>query len=126
LYKDNKIQKDDEYDRKKQLNHILKQSLRAKKSFQTFGTKAQFHHCTTRSFYIRKLRTQLLCAYILGLHFTGARLMAQKLCVEHWWNWPQVSILPTFAPTFLRQKRTHINCKYKKLQAKLLYEKAAR
>jgi hypothetical protein len=25
------------------------------------------------------LRTQLFCAYVLGLYFTGARLLAQKL-----------------------------------------------
>jgi hypothetical protein len=28
------------------------------------------------------------CAYVLGLYFTGARLLAQKLRVECWWNWP--------------------------------------
>ncbi len=44
-----------------------------------------------RSFYVRKLQAQLFCAYILGLYFTGARLLAQKLHVEHWWNWAQVS-----------------------------------
>jgi hypothetical protein len=40
------------------------------------------------SFYVRKLRTQLFCAYVLGLYFTGVTLLAQKLCVERWWNWP--------------------------------------
>jgi hypothetical protein len=50
----------------------------------TKSFRGQFHQCSTRSFYVRKLRTQLFCAYILGLYFTGARLVAQKLCVEHW------------------------------------------
>jgi hypothetical protein len=44
----------------------------------------QFHQHSTRSFYVRKLHAQLFCAYILGLYFTGARLLAQKLRVEHW------------------------------------------
>ncbi len=37
---------------------------------------------STRSFYVRKLRAQLFCAYILGLYFTGVSLLAQKLHVE--------------------------------------------
>ncbi len=39
-----------------------------------------------------KLRAQLFCAYILGLYLTGARLLAQKLCIARWWNWPLVFI----------------------------------
>jgi hypothetical protein len=42
-------------------------------------TWAQFYQ---RS--VRKLCAQLFCAYVLGLYFTGARLLAQKLHVEHW------------------------------------------
>jgi hypothetical protein len=34
----------------------------------------QFHEQSTSSFYIRKFRVQLFCAYVLGLYFTGARL----------------------------------------------------
>ncbi len=45
-------------------------------------TWSQFHQRSTRSFYVRKLHTQLFCAYILGLHFTGVSLPAQKLHVE--------------------------------------------
>jgi hypothetical protein len=37
----------------------------------------QFHQCSTRSFYVRKLRAQIFCAYVLGFYFTGARLLAQ-------------------------------------------------
>jgi hypothetical protein len=44
------------------------------------------------SFYVRKLRAQLFCAYILGLYFTGARLLALKLHIERWWNSAWVSI----------------------------------
>ncbi len=40
-----------------------------------------------RSFYIRKLPVQLLCAYVLGSYLTGVSLPAQKLRVERWWNW---------------------------------------
>ncbi len=50
----------------------------------------QFHQRSTRSFYGRKFSTQLFCAYIYGLYFTGARLLAQNLSVERWWNWPWV------------------------------------
>ena len=42
-----------------------------------------------RSFYVHKFHAQLFCAYILGLYFTGARLLAQKLRLERWWNWAQ-------------------------------------
>ncbi len=44
----------------------------------------QFHQHSMRSFYERKLRAQLFCAYILGLYFTGVSLLAQKLRVERW------------------------------------------
>jgi hypothetical protein len=53
--------------------------------------RGQFHQRYSRSFYVRKLRTQLFCAYILGLYFTGVSLPAQKLRIEHWWNWAQQS-----------------------------------
>ncbi len=43
------------------------------------------------SFYIRKFCAQLFCAYFIDLYFTGARLLAQKLCVERWWNWTHIS-----------------------------------
>jgi hypothetical protein len=52
----------------------------------------QFHQCSTSSFHVIKLRLQLFCAYVLGLFFTGARLLAQKLRAECWWNWPLVSL----------------------------------
>ncbi len=34
---------------------------------------------------VRKLRAQI-CAYVLGLYFVGARLLAQKLHIERWLN----------------------------------------
>jgi hypothetical protein len=43
----------------------------------------QFHQCSTHSFYIRKLRMQLFCAYVLGLYFTEVSLPAQKLCIDN-------------------------------------------
>ncbi len=42
----------------------------------------QFHQHSMCSFYVPKFRSQLFCAYVLCLYFTGARLLAQKLCVE--------------------------------------------
>ncbi len=52
--------------------------------------RGQFHQSSTCSFYVCKLRIKLFCAYVLGLYFTGARLLAQKLGVECWWNWAQL------------------------------------
>ncbi len=52
-------------------------------------TRGQFYQHSTRSFYVCKLLTQLFCAYVLGLNFTGVSLPEQKLRVEHWWNWTQ-------------------------------------
>ncbi len=45
-------------------------------------TRGQFHQRSTRSFYIRKLRAKLFCAYVLALYFTGVSLPAQKLHVK--------------------------------------------
>ncbi len=50
--------------------------------FSVCVTRGQFHHRSMCSFYKRKLRAQLFCAYILGLYFTGIRLLVQKLRVE--------------------------------------------
>ncbi len=50
-----------------------------------------FHQRSMRSFYVQKLLAKLFCAYVLGLDFPGARLFAQKLHKERWWNWPLVS-----------------------------------
>jgi hypothetical protein len=52
--------------------------------------RGQFHQLSMCSFYVRKLHAQLFCAYILGLYFTCERLLAQKLCMERWWNWPLI------------------------------------
>ncbi len=56
--------------------------------------------------------SSFFCDYILGLYFTGARLLAQKLRVERWWNWPQMetcwlSILPNgfFRSTLIKRWR---------------------
>ncbi len=51
------------------------------------ATWGQFHQHSKFSFYVRKLRTQLFCAYVLGLYFTGVSLPVQKLLIERWWNW---------------------------------------
>jgi len=58
--------------------------------YQHFTSKGQFHQRFMRSFYVRKLRLQLFCAYVLGLVFTGVSLLEQKLRVERWWNWAQM------------------------------------
>ncbi len=50
--------------------------------FLTTTSWSQFHQHSSCSFYVLKFRTQLFCAYVLGLYFTGARLLAQKLLIE--------------------------------------------
>ncbi len=57
-----------------------------------------------RNFYVRKLRAQLFCAYILGLYFTGVSLPVQKLHVEKRWNLTQVTISPTLYEQLLHRK----------------------
>jgi hypothetical protein len=39
----------------------------------------QFHQHFTRSFYTRKLRAQLFCAYVLGLYFIGPKAARRTL-----------------------------------------------
>ncbi len=74
---------------------FLNDTKRQLKMYSTFPilTLGQFHQHSIHSFYVRKLRAQLFCAYILGLYFTGARLLAQKLCVERWWNWALITTM---------------------------------
>ncbi len=48
------------------------------------GIWGQFHQRFTCSFYVSKLRAQLICAYVLGFYSTGVSLPAQKLHVERW------------------------------------------
>jgi hypothetical protein len=52
-------------------------------------TSGQFHQSSIHSFYVCKLPAQLFCAYVLGLYFTGVSLPAQRLSIEHLWNWLQ-------------------------------------
>jgi hypothetical protein len=61
-------------------------SLQLRCSCLFVTTRGQFHQCSMHSFYIRKFCTQFFCAYVLGLYFIGARLLAQKLHIECWWN----------------------------------------
>ncbi len=68
-----------EYFRNVGIGSVLKNDANLK-----INSWGQFHQHSTHSFYVRKLRAQLFCAYVLGLYFTGARLLAQKLCVERW------------------------------------------
>jgi hypothetical protein len=46
------------------------------------AARGQFHQCSTCSFYVRKFCAQLFCAYILGLYFTGARLLMHRMLVK--------------------------------------------
>ncbi len=76
-------------EKEKSLNGSVKQAGQSttiiKQSFHDLRRiRGQFHQHSTRSFYIRKLRAQLFCTYILGLYFTGVSLPAQKLRVERW------------------------------------------
>ncbi len=75
--------------------------------------RVQFHQHSTPSFYVRKLRMQLLCAYLLGLYFTGVSLLAQKLHVECWWNCAKLSVSPTFyAQLFVCEFCSKLFCAY--------------
>ncbi len=57
---------------------------------KTKKSGVNFYQHSKRSFYVRKLRALLLCAYVLGLYFTGVNLLAQKLPIKRWLNWAQV------------------------------------
>ncbi len=72
-------------------NEALKDNLLVPRPCRKLNFRAQFHQRSTCSFYVRKLRVQLFWAYILGLYFTGYRLLAQKLRVECWWNSAQAT-----------------------------------
>ncbi len=66
-----------------------------------------------------------LCTYILGLYFFSARILAQKLHVECWWNWHLESISPTFYErnwaNFLTPiKKFNVYFKHKKATRKML------
>ncbi len=80
--------------------------------------RGQFHQHSTSSFYVRKLRAQLFCAYVLGLYFTGVSLPAQKLLVECWWNWAQISGVPTVGVVAFRFDSTFVQ----KLQQGVFYQ----
>ncbi len=90
-----------------------KSSFYNEKKFVRSDSWGQFHQRSTPSFYVCKLRVQIFCAYILGLYFSGARLLAQKLRLEHWWNWAlvvairitEVEIVDSFVTTLFLQSR---------------------
>ncbi len=74
-------------------------------------TLGQFHQRSTRSFYVRRLRAQLFCGYVLGLYFTGARLFWCKSCAYNVgeidplslckdWLIPSQLLINSFLPTF--------------------------
>jgi hypothetical protein len=68
------------------LNQVKLQRKSKYRNYSTMNirkTWGQFHQRSTLSFYVRKLHVQLLCAYVLGLYFTGVSLPAQKLHVQH-------------------------------------------
>ena len=52
-------------------------------------SRCQFLQHFTSSFFVRKSFGQLFCTYGLGLYIFGTRILAQKLLVKCWWNWPQ-------------------------------------
>ncbi len=61
--------------------HLLRSTLCAN-AFAPCASGGQFHQHSIRNFYVHEFRAQFFCAYILGLYFTGARLLEQKLGVE--------------------------------------------
>ncbi len=88
-------------------------------------TRSQFGQHFARNFFVRKLRTQLFCAYVLGLYFTGVSLPAQKLRVERWWNQAKESIWPTFWAQLFRTFCVHLIYRFVLLWRKNISTKAA-
>ncbi len=64
------------------------------------GGQGSIHQHSTCSLYVCKFRSQLFCACVLGLYFTCSRLLAQKLCIERWWNWNQAYLHSMFSLPF--------------------------
>ncbi len=51
----------------------------------------QFQQHFTCSFFIRKFRGKLFCAYILGLNFFWRKNFGANVLIKCWWNWLLVS-----------------------------------
>jgi hypothetical protein len=58
------------------LRHLISLSVNRGRKEILEREWGQFHQRSMCSFYVCKLRAQLFCAYVLGLYFTGARLLA--------------------------------------------------
>ncbi len=83
------------------LNQIDKREL-AKQLLLNCGKnwhRCQFHQRFTGTFFVQKSFWQLFSSYFLALlkgFWWKKRFCMKNLCVKRWWNWPQVSISPTF------------------------------
>ncbi len=73
--------------------------------------------------YVSCMRS-FFCANVSGLYFAGVSLLAQKLLIEHWWNWAQVAILyilyvaflhESFAQSFFGTQEYWCKCAYEML-----------
>ena len=60
-------------------------------TIQFWLTRCQFHQHFTSSFCANILAPKTFCACSLALYFFGVRILAQKLLVKCWWNWPLVN-----------------------------------
>ena len=52
--------------------------------------QGQFHQYFMTGFFVQKCFEQLFCTYSSALYSFGKRILAQKLLIKCWWNWPLV------------------------------------
>ncbi len=60
-------------------------------AYGTFSYSEFFTNVLCAAFTYVSFAGSFFCAYVLGLYFSGIRLLAQKLCVERWRNWTLIS-----------------------------------
>jgi len=66
-------------------------------TWKSFETWCQFHQCFSHSFYARRSQQGKKNTVKSSVSFyTFGVLQLQKLFIERWWNWAQVSISSTF------------------------------
>ncbi len=70
-------------------------------------TLAQFHPRSMHSFYVCELRAQLFWCLHFRFVLYWRKTVSANLRVEHWWNWTQVSISPTFYVRLFCTKVSH-------------------
>ena len=70
---------------KKQKNSLFPK----KKSLIGLPPGVNYTNILWATFWYKNLLSSFFCTYLLGLYFFVKRILAQKLLVKNWWNWPQ-------------------------------------